>query len=194
MTAKILVLSGSIRANSLNTRLAGTVTKELSLLDCAVTRISLEDYPLPIFNADLENEQGIPENAEKLAVLFDSHDGYFLVSPEYNGSLPPLLKNTIDWISRVSTVNGKPVSPFKGKIAALGACSPGAMGGISVLYHLRDILFRLGSLVISEQAAVGNGGSAFDDMDRITNERSAEFLADACKSLKEKAQRLNSES
>ena len=93
----------------------------------------------------------------------------------------------IDWISRVSSHNGETISPYRGKVAALAAASPGAMGGIAMLYHLRDILVRLGMLVVSEQVAVGNAGSAFDDMDRITNERQAGFLTSACKSLVEKS-------
>ena len=193
MAAKILIVAGSIRSGSLNTRLVGTLSRELALLDCSVTRISLEDYPLPIYNGDLEAEKGVPKNAQKLASQLDAHDGFFIVSPEYNGSLPPLLKNTIDWISRVNAVKGREVSPFRGKVAAIGACSPGAMGGMSMLYHLRDILVRLGAQVVSEQVSVGNGGSAFDDMDRIIDKRTAGFMAAACQSLADKAQRLKAD-
>lgn len=193
MSAKILVVSGSIRSGSLNTRLVGTITRELALIDCDVTRISLEDYPLPIYNGDLETRDGIPENALKLATLFDAQDGFFIVSPEYNGSVPPLLKNTIDWISRVSAVGERNVSPYRGKVAAIAAASPGAMGGTSMLYHLRDVLVRLGVLVISEQVGVGNGGSAFDDMDRLTHERTAGFLSAACRSLADKSQMAGSQ-
>ena len=187
---KIIVLAGSIRSGSFNTRLAGSATRELSLLDCEVTRISLEDYPLPIYNGDLEENEGIPENAIKLAKLFGKHDGLFIVSPEYNGSMPPLLKNTLDWISRVHSVNGRDISPYRGKVAAIAAASPGGMGGMCVLFHLREVLVRLGVLVLSEQVALGNAGSAFDDLDRITNDRSATLLTAACKSLADKAKHL----
>ena len=189
----ILALSGSIRAGSFNTKLLGTICRDLALMDCSVTRISLEDYPLPLYNGDLEASDGIPENAVKLAQLFDGHDGYFIISPEYNGSLSPLLKNTIDWISRVHEAEGKPVSPFRGKVAAIGAASPGGMGGISMLYHLRQILVRLGALVVSEQVAVGNAGKVFDDMDKITDERTADFLQKCCESLVFSASRMRIE-
>ena len=186
---KILVLSGSTRSGSVNVRLAGTITRELTLLDCEVTRISLEDYSLPIYNGDLETQEGVPDNAVKLAKLFSSHDGVYIVSPEYNGSLTPLLKNTIDWISRVKP-GEENIVPYRGTVCAIAAASPGAMGGISMLYHLRDILVRLGMLVISEQVAVGGAADAFDDLDKIKNERVAGFLTDACKSLVDKCLRL----
>ena len=186
-SVKILVLAGSTRAGSYNTRLAGSAVRELSELDCEVTRISLADYTLPLYDGDLEESQGIPENALKLARLFHAHDGMFIASPEYNGSLSPLLKNTLDWISRVSSDNQGALIPYKEKVIALAAASPGAMGGIAMLFHLRDVLFRLGLLVISEQVAVGNAGSAFDEMDKLTNERQAALLRNTCKSLVEKA-------
>jgi NAD(P)H-dependent FMN reductase len=184
---KILAFSGSVRSGSVNTQLVNAAIGELATLECDVTRISLSDYPLPIYDGDLEEHEGIPENALKLARLFHEHQGIFIATPEYNGSLTPLLKNTIDWISRVKKDSEGPLSPYRDKACAISACSPGAMGGLSMLYHLRDILVRLGLLVVSEQVAVGNSASAFDDMDKLTNERSAQFLADTCKSLVDKA-------
>ncbi|MDJ0613856.1 MAG: NAD(P)H-dependent oxidoreductase [Rhizobiaceae bacterium] len=192
MTApKILALSGSIRDGSINTRLVDAATAELVQHECEVTRISLADYPLPIYDGDLESQDGIPENAKKLARLFHEHDGLFIASPEYNGSLSPLLKNTIDWVSRVSSDEKGDLVPYRGKIGAVAAASPGGMGGISMLYHLREILTRLGVLLVAEQVAVGNGFSAFDDMDKLTDERSAQFLEATCKSLAQKAALLN---
>ena len=181
---KILCFSGSIRSGSVNVRLLDAAIKELAALDVEVTRISLEDYPLPIYNGDFEEQEGIPENAVKLAKLMSEHDGYLITCPEYNGSLPALMKNTIDWMTRVPADQA---SPFKDKVAAIGACSPGGMGGIAMLYHLREILVRLGSLVVSEQVAVGNGFNAFDDRDTLTDQRSSQFLKAAAKSLATKA-------
>ena len=188
---KILALSGSIRDGSLNSRLVDAAMAELVQNECEVTRISLADYPLPIYDGDLESQEGIPDNAKKLARLFHEHEGLFIACPEYNGSLSPLLKNTIDWVSRVSSDERGELSPYKGKVGAVGAASPGSMGGISMLYHLREILTRLGVLLISEQVAVGNGYSAFDDMDKLTDERAAQFLEATCKSLTQKAALLN---
>jgi len=192
MTApRILAFSGSIRDGSINTRLVDVATAELVQQECEVTRISLADYPLPIYDGDLESQEGIPDNARKLARLFHEHEGLFIACPEYNGSLSPLLKNTIDWISRVSSDDKGELVPYRGKIGAVAAASPGAMGGISMLYHLREILTRLGVLLVAEQVAVGNGFSAFDEMDKLTDERAAQFLEATCKSLSQKAALLN---
>lgn len=184
--ARILAFSGSTRADSYNTRLLGSAIRELSGMagiECEVTRISLEDYSLPVYDGDLEAQKGVPKNAIKLARLFHEHDGFLIASPEYNGSLSPLLKNTIDWVSRVSSDDKGQLAPYAGKVAAICAASPGAMGGVTMLYHLRDILVRLNVLVISEQLAVGNAGSAFDDMDHLSDERAAGFLTAAMNSL-----------
>lgn len=192
MTApRILAFSGSIRDGSINTRLVDAATAELVQQECEVTRISLADYPLPIYDGDFESQEGIPDNARKLARLFHEHEGLFIACPEYNGSLSPLLKNTIDWISRVSFDDKGELVPYRGKIGAVAAASPGAMGGISMLYHLREILTRLGVLLVAEQVAVGNGFSAFDEMDKLTDERAAQFLEATCKSLAQKAALLN---
>lgn len=178
--SKILCFSGSTREGSINVNLLNSAIGELSQLDCEVTQISLADYPLPIYDGDLEENEGVPENAVKLAKLMHEHDGFFVTCPEYNGSLSPLMKNTIDWMTRVPA---DVAVPFKDKVGAIGACSPGGMGGIAMLYHLREILVRLGALVVSEQVAVGNGFSVFDDDGKITDERSAQFLTATCKSL-----------
>lgn len=184
---KILCFSGSTRSGSINVRLLDAAIKELSGFDCEITRISLEDYPLPIYNGDLEEKEGVPENAVKLAKLMSEHDGFFVTCPEYNGSLTPLMKNSIDWMTRVPSDQAV---PFKDKVGAIGACSPGGMGGIAMLYHLREILVRLGSLIVSEQVAVGNGFDAFDENDKLTDERSSQFLTATCKSLVTKVKLL----
>ena len=181
---KIICFSGSTRSGSINVRLLDAALSELKKFDCEITRISLADYPLPIYNGDLEEKEGLPKNAVSLAKLMHEHDGYFITCPEYNGSLSPLMKNTIDWITRVPADEA---AAFKNKVGAIGACSPGGMGGIAMLYHLREILVRLGSLVISEQVAVGNGFAVFDEEGQIIEERSAKKLAKTCKSLVTKA-------
>src|SRR5437763_12202007 len=98
---KILVIPGSLRAQSYNGRLAALASKELTLADADVTRISLQDYPLPIYDADLAEKSGPPLNALRLKQLMSAHEGVFIASPEYNASITPLLKNAIDWISVV---------------------------------------------------------------------------------------------
>ncbi|MEZ5799522.1 MAG: NAD(P)H-dependent oxidoreductase [Nitratireductor sp.] len=186
-TPRILVLPGSNRSGSHNVRLAATLTKHLSLLECDVTRISLADYPLPIYDADLETQKGQPENARKLARLFHEHDGVVLVSPEYNTSVTPLMKNTIDWISRVGSDQHGKLVPYRGKIFAIASASPGAYGGIRGLNHLRAILVNVGALVLTEQLAVANAENAFDDMDELTDKRASGFLDALARSVAEKS-------
>ena len=114
MTPKILVFAGSTRTGAYSGKTADAAQKELAMQGAEVTRISLADYPLPIMDQDLEKEQGVPENAYRLARLVAAHDGVLIATPEYNGSMPPLLKNAIDWISRVRTDNGRKLQPFPG--------------------------------------------------------------------------------
>lgn len=188
---RILVVPGSNRAGSHNARLAGTVAKELSLRECEVTRITLRDYEIPIFDADLEKRNGPPENAGKLARMMHGHDGVVLVSPEYNASVPPLVKNTIDWISRIRSDNQGDLSPYRGKVFALASASPGKFGGIRSLYHLRASLTSVGALVLSEQLSVSGAASAFDEMDRLVDETNRKRLELLCDSIIEKARRLS---
>ena len=186
-TPRILVLPGSNRSGSHNVRLAATLTRQLSLLECDVTRISLTDYPLPIYDADLETQKGQPENARKLARLFHEHDGVVLVSPEYNTSLTPLMKNTLDWISRVKSGGAHALEPFRGKLFAISSASPGMYGGMRGLIHLRAVLSSLGALVIPEQVALSHAAQAFDDMDALKDEAIAARMEAMCASLVEKA-------
>lgn len=170
---RILCLAGSNRSGSFNHALAGAMAKQLSLMEMDVTFISLRDYPLPLFDQDDEKEKGLPDHAVTLAELFARQDGIFIASPEYNASLTPLLKNTLDWISRVPA---RERHPFRNPVFAIGAASPGAMGGMRSLAHLRQVLVSLGAIVLPDQVSVGSAGTAFDDRGDIANERSAAFL------------------
>ena len=111
---RILVFAGSIRTGAYSGRTADAAQRELALQGAEVTRLSLADYPLPILDQDLEKEYGIPENAMKLARQFAAHDGLLIATPEYNGSIPPLLKNAVDWISRVRADGGRSFHPMTG--------------------------------------------------------------------------------
>ena len=170
---KLLCFAGSVRSGSFNQTLAGVMAKELSLMEMDVTYLSLVDYALPLFSVEDEAEKGLPENAVKLAKMLAAHDGVFIASPEHNGSVTPLLKNTIDWISRVRLEDR---DPFSGPVYAIGAASPGKLGGIRSLAHLRDILSALGALTIPEQVSIGEAHEAFDDKGRLKNDRDAMFL------------------
>ena len=116
-------------------RLAALATKELMLADADVTRISLADYPLPIYDADLAAKSGPPFNALKLKQLVSAHRGVFIASPEYNASITPLLKNAIDWISAVRERGEPPLAAYQNRVFALGGASPGRSGGMQSLHR-----------------------------------------------------------
>jgi NAD(P)H-dependent FMN reductase len=174
---KILVIPGSTRAGSHNVRLAALAAKELTLIDADVTRISLLDYPLPIYDADLDTRGGQPANALKLKQMIMAHHGVFIASPEYSASVTPLLKNSIDWVSRVRERGDPLYAAFKNRVFAISAASPERTGGLRSLMALRQILeLGCGALVIPEQVAIQQADQAFDDMDNITELRTANLL------------------
>ncbi len=183
MNPRILVFAGSNRTGAFSGKLAAAAAVELGKAGADVTCISLVDYPLPIMDEDLERTQGIPENAFRLARMFAAHDGMLICSPEYNASIPPLLKNTLDWVSRITKDNGRPLKPYHGKIAALCSSSDGAFAGIRGLVHLRAVTVNLGITVISEQCSVPHASDAFDDSGSLKNPRSQAALAKVAQSL-----------
>jgi chromate reductase, NAD(P)H dehydrogenase (quinone) len=171
---KILVIPGSLRAKSYNVRLAALATKELKLADAEVTRISLLDYPLPIYDADTAETAGPPSNAVKLKQLMSVHQGVFIASPEYNASITPLIKNTIDWISAVRERGEAPLAAYQNRVFALGGASPGRSGATHSLLALRQVLaVGCRALVIAEQVTVPNAEQAFDEMDELKDARAA---------------------
>jgi chromate reductase len=174
---KILVIPGSLRARSHNVRLAALATKELSLADADVTRVSLADYPLPIYDADLAEKSGPPFNAVKLKQLMSAHQGVFIASPEYNASITPLIKNTIDWISVVRERGDPLLAAYRNRVFALGGASPGRSGAMQSLLALRQVLaVGCRALVIPEQVTVPNAEQAFDEMDQLKDARAADQL------------------
>ncbi len=188
---KILVFAGSIRSGSLNARLAALAAKELTIADAEVSLISLADYPMPLYDGNLEAASGPPEQAVKLKRMLCAHQGVFIASPEYNASITPLLKNTIDWISRVREGKEPPLAAYRGRAFALGAASNGTYGGMRSLIALRQTLeLGCGALVIPEQIAVREAGQAFDDMDNLKDERTAGLLKGVVRRLVETARRL----
>jgi len=174
---KILVISGSIRTGSHNTRLAALAAKELTLLDAEVTRISLQDYPLPLYDADDDARDGQPANAIKLRQMIGAHHGVFIASPEYSASVTPLLKNALDWVSRVREYGEPLYAAYKGRVFAIGAAAPGRLGGVRSLMALRQVLeLGCGALVIPEQVAIPLADQAFDEMDNIVDAHMTNLL------------------
>jgi chromate reductase len=192
LTAKILVFAGSTRSGAYSGKVADAAQKELAILGAEVTRISLADYPLPIMNEDLEKEEGIPESAYKLARQIVAHDAVLICTPEYNGSIPPLVKNTIDWVSRISKdTNGKPLKPYPGKVAAICSSSDGHFAGIRSANHLRAVLAHIQMEVIAPQVSVPNADEAFDDNGDFKEERLRKGMTRLCKTLMEHASLLS---
>jgi NAD(P)H-dependent FMN reductase len=174
---KILVFAGSFRSGSHNARLAALAAKELALAGADVTHISLQDYPLPIYNGDDEADTGVPAIARNLKRILAEHQGVFIASPEYNASIAPLLKNTIDWISRVRERGEPPLAVFKDRAFALGGASDGVFGALRSLMALRQVLeLGCGALVLPEQITVFRASEAFDEMDNLKEERAAASL------------------
>ena len=160
---KVLTLSGSIRHDSFNSHLAALMAERLRDRGADVTELSLADFPMPLFNEDVEETGGEPEHAVRLAALFAQADAIFLASPEYNNSLTPLMKNTIDWVSRQQG------GPFKQAIFGLGAVSSGRLSGVVGLSHLRDILAKLGAFMAPTSLSVANSAEAFDTAGEFTD-------------------------
>jgi len=158
---RILAFAGSARKDSYNARLVRIAAEGARHNGADVTILDLRDYPLPIFDEDLESE-GTPDNATKLKQLFVEHDGLLIASPEYNSSITPLLNNTIDWVSRAAEGEA-PLAAYQGKVASLMAASPGALGGLRGLVHVRAILGNIGVTVLPHQVAVGRAFEAFDE-------------------------------
>lgn len=149
MTPRILAFSGSSRAGSLNHRLVTVASEGARKVGAEVTVISLRDFAMPIYDGDLEDASGLPENGKKLKALMAVHSGLLIACPEYNSSITPLLKNTIDWLSRPQP-NEAPLASFDGKVAGLLGASAGAFGGLRGLFHVRDILQNIRVTVLPD--------------------------------------------
>lgn len=178
MNVRILCFAGSARRDSLNKKLARVAAASLHEAGAEANFIDLADFPLPIYQGDLEAEHGVPAPARELADLVRAHDGLLIASPENNASVSSLLKNTIDWLSRLPGVD-----VFGGRVAALAAASPGAFGGVRGLYHLRAILNTIGCEVIASQFVLPRAHQAFDADGHLADARSREQLGAVARRL-----------
>ncbi|MCA9790634.1 MAG: NAD(P)H-dependent oxidoreductase [Candidatus Eremiobacteraeota bacterium] len=158
---RILAFSGSLRKESFNSKLVLIAAAAAEEAGAEVTRLNLRDYPLPLYDGDIEASSGLPENALLLQAVFEKQDGFLISVPEYNSMMPGVLKNAIDWISR--PVEGKSsLFAFSGKYATIMSASPGGLGGLRGLPIFRLLLSNLGVHVTPKQVAVSSAGSAFD--------------------------------
>jgi chromate reductase len=172
---KILAFAGSLRAGSFNKKLICVAAAAAGDAGAEVTVIDLKDYPMPIYDGDIEAGEGLPENARKLKALFAAHDALLIASPEYNGSIAPVLKNTLDWVSRPAEGEA-PLAAYAGKTASVLAASPGGLGGLRGLVHLRQILGNLGVTVLPGQHAVSAAHDAFADDGVLEDPKQAEAV------------------
>lgn len=160
---KILAVAGSARKDSFNKKLIRIGAEEARKAGADVTLIDLADFRLPLYDGDLEAEQGLPENAKALKKLFIEHDGFLFSSPEYNSSIPGVFKNVIDWVSRPEKTDPVYLVAFRGKVAALMSASPSVLGGLRGLVHLRLLLENIYTMVLPEQVTISKANEAFDE-------------------------------
>ncbi len=168
---KILAFAGSSRRDSFNKKLLRIAAEGARDAGAAVEVIDLLDFPMPIFNQDLESAEGMPEKAREFKKMMVEHDGFLIASPEYNSSFSPLLKNAIDWASRAESEGEVPLQAFRGKTAVLMAASPGSYGGMRGLIVLRMLLSSLGLILLPEQAAVPFAFRAFDESGGLVDDK-----------------------
>ena len=187
---KILVIPGSLRTGSLNAKLAAAAAYEFVQADVEVTRISLGDFPLPIYDGDLQNKSGVPKNAINLKRMIGAHHGVLIVTPEYNSSVPPLVKNTIDWVTRVQDPHETRGQVFRERAFAIAAASEGRLGGTRALAALRLILSACHATVIPNQLSLSFAGEAYDDMDRLKQPADVEALRALVRQLIDFSQRM----
>lgn len=186
---KILAFAGSARRDSFNKKLIQIAVNGAQAAGAEVTLLDLADFPMPLYDGDLEAEHGIPENAKALKELFLAHQGLLLACPEYNSSITPLLKNTIDWVSRPLEGEG-PLAAYQGKVCSLMSASPGALGGLRGLVHVRAILQNIGVIVLPKQMAISQANNAFADDGSLNDSRQQETIQGLGKSLCEFLKKL----
>jgi chromate reductase len=187
---KILVIPGSLRTGSLNARLAAVAALELVQSGAEVTRISLSDFPLPIYDGDLQAKSGVPKHAVNLKRMIGAHHGVVIVTPEYNSSVPALVKNTIDWVSRVQDAGETRGQVFRERAFAIAAASGGRLGGTRALAALRLILSACHASVIPNQLALSFADQAYDEMDRLKLAADIEALKALVRQLIDVSQRM----
>ena len=187
---KILVIPGSLRTGSLNARLAAVAAHELVQMGAEVTRISLADYPLPIYDGDLQAKSGVPKHAVNLKRMISAHHGVLIVTPEYNSSVPALVKNTIDWVSRVQDAHESRGEVFRDRAFAIAAASGGRLGGSRALAALRLILSACHASVIPNQLALSFANEAYDEMERLKHPADSEALKALARQLIDISQRM----
>jgi NAD(P)H-dependent FMN reductase len=180
---KILAFAGSLRKNSFNKKMVDTAVKGAEEAGAVVTLIDLKDYPLPIYDQDIEDATGLPENALKLKKLFMENDGLLIAAPEYNSSISGVLKNVIDWVSRPAIGESVYLCCFINKVVVLMSASPGNLGGMRGLVHVRSIFGNINSIVLPAQKCIPNADKVFDASGKIIDPKIQKEVLDLGKDL-----------
>ncbi|MES2212287.1 MAG: NAD(P)H-dependent oxidoreductase [Pseudomonadota bacterium] len=174
--SKILAFAGSSRKESFNKKLIKIAAQGAEEAGASVTVIDLIDYPMPLFDQDLEAKEGMPENALKFKRLLMEHDAIMIASPEYNSAFSPLLKNVIDWASRSESKEEPPLAAYQNKVAVIMSASPGALGGSRGLVFLRMLLGNIGVTVLPEQKSIPGAFEAFNADGSLRDERNQKYI------------------
>ncbi len=181
---RILAFSGSARRESLNKKLLAVTVDAVRASGGEVTLVDLTDLPMPLYDGDLEDSEGMPANATKLIELIQQHSALLIASPEYNSMITPLLKNTIDWCSRADD------NPFTGKVAAVVSASPGPFGGVRSMKLAQQLLLHLGCQVVPAQCFLIRAHEAFDEKGAVKEARNQKAVQGLAKDLVRTATRL----
>jgi len=187
---KILAFAGSLRKDSFNKKLLKIAEQGVKEAGGEVTTIDLLEWALPILNQDDEAKYGLPQTAIRLKKLFKESDGILIAAPEYNSSITGVLKNTIDWVSRPHPDEKQYLECFIGKVAGLVSASPGGLGGLRGLVHLRAILGNIGMIVIPNQQSIPNAGDAFDEHGHLKDAKKEKAVMGVGKELVTIAEKL----
>ncbi len=187
---RILIVPGSNRSGSLNKRLAAVAVEAFARRDVEVSLISLADYPLPLYDGDLEMRSGVPVEAVNLKRTIAAHHGVLIVTPEYNSAPPPLLKNAIDWVTRVAERGETQGEVFRTRPFALASASDGKLGGARALAALRLILAGCRATVIGNQLALSFASEAYDERERLKHAADAQALDAMAHQLVDFAQQM----
>jgi chromate reductase len=188
---KLAFFAGSTRLASFNRKLARAACDLARGRGVSADLIELADYPMPLYNGDLEAQEGPPENARKLRGALRAYQGIFIASPEYNASVTPLLKNTLDWMSRVRDDEEPGLALFRNRVFAISGASGGRYGAMRSLIALRQVLeLGMGVLVLPDQMALSGADKAFDDNGALLDPVMRDLLAGVVDKLGQAAQRL----
>ena len=181
---RLLFFAGSTREGSFNKKLArlGRHIAEANGIEAVF--VDLKDYPMPLYNGDLEATEGPPERARAFKALLGEYQGVFIASPEYNSSVTPLLKNTLDWVSRVRAKGETGLEVYKSRVFAISGASPGYYGAMRSLLTLRQILeVGIGATVIPQQLALPRASDAFDEDGSLKDKTQQDMLKSVVEAL-----------